>query len=175
MNAEYEKTVKTMNLHKAHNIMGLLGWKGVDTVLYGSLGVSVYLGNFKEFGDVDLLVAPEWTGHDWGDLQDIMSSIGFRLVDEKEHEFRGADDKSVAFAPLSIFDRDGIEFDPTHDIVDIDVNGMSIKTFAPELFRRAYEYSVKDGYRSEERGKKDQLIIDLLDTYMATKHEEGDA
>jgi len=162
-----------MDLHKAHDIMGLLGWKGVDTVLYGSLGVSVYLGNFKEFGDVDLLVAPEWIEEDWGDLQDIMSSLGFRLVDEKEHEFRGADDESVAFAPLSIFDRDGIEFDPVHDIVDIDVNGTSIKTFSPELFRRAYEYSVKDGYRSEERGKKDQLIIDLLDAY--TAHHTGES
>lgn len=175
MSVEREKVTKAMDLRRAHNIMKLLGWKGVDTVLYGSLGASVYLGNFKEFGDADLLVAPEWTGHDWADLQDIMSSLGFRLVDEKEHEFRGTDDESVAFAPLSIFDRDGIEFDPTHDIVDIDVDGASIKTFTPELFRRAYEYSVKDGYRSEERGKKDQLIIDLLDTYMATKHEEGDA
>ena len=174
MNAEREKVTKTMDLHKAHDIMGLLGWKGVDTVLYGSLGVSVYLGNFKEFGDADLLVAPEWMGDDWGDLQEIMTSIGFRLVDEKEHEFRGADDESVAFAPLSIFDRDGIEFDPTHDIVDIDVDGATIKTFSPALFRRAYEYSVKDGYRSEERGKKDQLIIDLLDNYMTTQHEESD-
>lgn len=167
MNHEHEKVAKSMDLPNAHRIMGLLGWRGVDTVLYGSLGASVYLGNFKEFGDADLIVAPEWTGEDWGDLQEIMGSIGFRLVNEKEHEFRGPHGKSVAFAPLTIFERDGIDFDAKHDIVDIDVNDMGIRTFSPELFRRAYEYSVKDGYRSEERGKKDQLILDLLDDYMA--------
>lgn len=166
MNVEHEKLKTTMDLRKAHHIMGLLGWKGVDTVLYGSLGASVYLGNFKEFGDADLLVDAQWTGEDWSDLQDIMHSLGFRLVDEKEHEFRGADGESVAFAPLSIFERDGIEFDSAHDIVDIEVDRISIKTFTPELFKRAYEYSVKDGYRTEERGKKDQLVIDMLRDYI---------
>lgn len=166
MNNEHEQVTAVMGLERAHNIMKLLGHKGVDTALYGSLGASVYLGNFKEFGDADLLVDAQWTGEDWSDLQDIMHSLGFRLVDEKEHEFRGADGESVAFAPLSIFERDGIEFDSAHDIVDIEVDGMSIKTFTPELFMRAYAYSVQDGYRTEERGKKDQLVIDMLRDYI---------
>lgn len=158
--------IKEMDLKRAHRVMGSLRSKGVDTVLYGSLGVSVYLGDFKEFGDADLLVAPEWTGERWGELQEIMSSLGFRLVDEHEHEFRGKHDESVAFAPLSIFARDGIEFDESRDVVTVSTTDGHITTFTPELFLRVYAYSVKDGYRTQERGKKDQLVIDLLKNYI---------
>ena len=151
-----------MTLEKAARVMADLAGHGVDGTLYGSLGVSVYVGNFKEFGDADLVVAPEWTGERWDELQEIMSSLGYQLVDAKEHEFHSARGESVAFAPVTIFERDGIEFDETQDVVTVPTVDGEIRTFTPELFKRAYEYSVKDGYRTEERGKKDQLVLDLL-------------
>lgn len=150
-----------MTLEKAASVMANLAEHGVVGTLYGSLGVSVYVGDFKEFGDADLAVAPEWTGERWGELQEIMGSLGYQLVDAKEHEFHSTYGESVAFAPLSIFERDGIEFDE-HDIVTVPTAVGEIRTFTPELFKRAYEFSVKDGYRTEERGKKDQLVLDLL-------------
>jgi hypothetical protein len=151
-----------MTLEKAAKVMADLAEHGVAGTLYGSLGVSVYVGDFKEFGDADLVVASEWTGERWDELQEIMSSLGYQLVDAKEHEFHSARGESVAFAPVTIFERDGIEFDETQDVVTVPTVDGEIRTFTPELFKRAYEYSVKDGYRTEERGKKDQLVLDLL-------------
>lgn len=154
-----------MTLAKAGDIMANLAAAGVVTTLYGSLGVSIYIGDFKEFGDADLVVAPEWVNESWGDLQGIMESLGFQLFDEKEHEFHNASGESVAFAPQTIFARDGIDFDEARDIVSVPTASGTIRTFMPELFKRAYEYSVKDGYRTEGRGKKDQLVLELLDAY----------
>lgn len=172
MNAEYEKATDCMDLVKACTIMGQLGSRGVETVLYGSLGASVYLGDFKAFGDVDFIAAPEWMSEKWGELQTIMTELGFRLVNEKEHEFRDASGVSVAFAPLTIFARDGIDFDAQRDIAAIDVEGGRVRTFTAELFKRAYEYSARDGYRRDERGKKDQSVIDLLDEYISSKAQK---
>lgn len=157
-----------MTLEKAARIMADLAEHGVAGTLYGSLGVSVYVGDFKEFGDADLVVAPEWTGERWDELQQIMKSLGYQLVDPKEHEFHSARGESVAFAPLTIFERDGIEFDEARDIVTVPTIAGEVRTFNPELFKRAYEYSVKDGYRTEERGKKDQLVLDLLAKHSTT-------
>lgn len=160
--AESLKPTEKMTLEKAARIMTDLADNGVDCALYGSIGVSIYVGAFKEFGDVDLVVAPEWTSERWGELQEIMGSLGYQLVDVKEHEFHSARGESVAFAPLSIFERDGIAFDEARDAVTVQTAAGEIRTFTPELFKRAYEYSVKDGYRTEERGKKDQLVLELL-------------
>lgn len=152
-----------MTLVKAGKIMTELAECGVIGTLYGSLGVSVYVGEFKEFGDADLIVPPEWTGERWDKLQEIMASLGYELCNAKEHEFQGKNGESVAFAPSSIFARDGIEFDETKDVVTVPTASGDIRTFTPDLFKRAYEFSVKDGYRRETRHKKDQLILDLLE------------
>lgn len=154
-----------MTLEKAGNIMGSLEAQGVSCTLYGSLGVAVYVGEFKEFGDADLVVPAEWTGERWAELQEIMASLGYQLFDAKEHEFHSQTGESVAFAPVTIFERDGIEFDEARDVTTVSTSAGEIRTFTPRLFKRAYEFSVKDGYRTEERGKKDQVVIDLLDKF----------
>lgn len=154
-----------MTLAKAGKVMTALASHDVIGTLYGSLGVSVYVGEFKEFGDADLVVPPEWMDERWDELQEIMNSLGYQLVDAKEHEFHSISGESVAFAPQTIFARDGIDFDEMRDIVMVLIDSGDIRTFTPDLFKRAYEYSVKDGYRTEERGKKDQLVLELLEKH----------
>lgn len=159
---------EVVNMQVAASIMSNLKTYGVESVLFGSLGVSVYLGNFKEFGDIDLLISHEWLKEKWRELQQIMQTMGFNLVNEREHEFYdGA--ITVAFSHLTIFERDGIGFYPEQDIVVLDKEGYRLKTFSPELFLRTYEYSVRDGYRSKVRKKKDQEVITLLREYIRSK------
>jgi len=107
----------------------------------------------------------------WNELQGIMKQLDYDLVDEKEHEFQDSNGEVVAFAGLTVFERDGIAFDRDTDIVDAGIGENTIKTFSPELLKRAYEYSVNDGYRTEERGKKDQFVIDLLEEYINREGE----
>ena len=159
----------SLELTDAHKIMLSLAREGIETVLFGSLAASVYLGKFKEFGDIDLLVESMWLNQKWGEFQNILTRLGYQLTDEKEHEFQHKDGETVAFAGLDVFKRDGIAFDPEEDIVEVAAGEDTLRTFSPELLKRAYEYSVSDGYRTEARGKKDQLVIDLLNDYIKSK------
>jgi len=164
-------TSEVHELEQTAQLMFRLSQHGVDSVLFGSLGVAIYLGRFKEFGDTDLLVEPVWVSDKWNELQRTMALLGYTLVDEKEHEFQSSDGEVVAFAGLDVFERDGIAFEREIDIVDAAIGENTIKTFSPELLKRAYEYSVNDGYRTEERGKKDQFVIDLLEEYINREGE----
>lgn len=130
-------------------------------------GVSIYLGPFKAFGDVDLLISPVWLDEKWTDLQAIMTARGFKLVDEHEHEFQNTTGLCVAFAPETVLTRDGI-LDSLDEVVRTKFNDCDVKTLTPEQFKRAYIFSEKDGYRKNTRGKKDQEIIQLLEAYIAS-------
>jgi hypothetical protein len=133
---------------------------GVNSVLYGSRGVSLYLGAYKQFNDLDLLVEDEWVEARWDELVAIMAIFGYRLVDAHEHEFRNAEGAGVAFAAKSILVRDGIMPSVNDDDFMV-ING--IRTLSAEAFLRAYKYSVQDGYRVNQRGKKDAETIALLE------------
>jgi hypothetical protein len=159
--------MKTNHVHikDALGIITYLQGHGMNPLLYGSLGVSIYLGSFKDFNDVDLLVEDAWLGDRWPELCDIMQGKGFSLVDEHEHEFRNQAGLSVAFAQETVLTRDKVVDSPDR-IITKKVGGVSFRTLSPEDFREAYRFSVKDGYRKDNRGKKDQKVIDLLDQYL---------
>ncbi len=131
-------------------------------ILYGSQGVSLYIGNFKQFGDIDLLVDDRLLGEDWRLLIATMEKLGFTLDDEREHEFSNEEGTTVAFAGKSILMRDNIAQSVDEAIGDFLIEGKKIQTLTPEAFLRAYEHSVKDGYRKDVRGKKDSEIILLI-------------
>lgn len=138
--------------------------KGIDPILYGSQGVSIYLGAFKEFGDIDLLVPDEYLNSKWQFLQDIMEEDRYSLVDSHEHEFKNDDNQIVAFASMNILLRDGV-LSSLDDVIELDVVNTKVKTLRAKDFIKAYEFSKKDGYRKNNRGKNDQDIIDLLKNY----------
>jgi len=106
---------------------------GIDPILYGSQGVSVYLGAFKQFGDIDLLIESRWLGADWQHTASLEDA-------------------------LEIFT----------------VNDTTIRTLKPQLFKKAYEFSVRDGYRTAVRGKKDTDVIARLNDYLTQGTEPAD-
>ena len=140
---------------------GFLRVNNVDSILYGSLGVSVYLGKFRDFDDIDLLVDDEFTGEKWSFLKELMSSNGFEISDEKEHEFVNPEGIKVAFAEKSVLIEDNI-CDPKSDVVKIIVDGIDVNTLKPECFIKAYTFSSTDGYRIEKRGNSDLNIVQKL-------------
>lgn len=134
---------------------------GIESILYGSLGVSVYLGNFREFDDIDLLVDDEYLGKKWAFLKDLMINKGFKVTDEKEREFVNTDGVKVAFAGKSVLVDDSI-CDPISDVININVGGIGVNTLNRNGFIKAYTYSSTDGYRIEKRGDSDLNIVKKL-------------
>jgi len=142
-------------------IIRILQELNIKPVVYGSFGVSYYLGNFKQFGDLDLLVEDEFINK-WEEFKTFLLSHNFVLTDEKEHEFL-FDNFKVGFAKKSILTKDKIIDDYT-DLVDY--GGTGAYTLKPEHFLAAYRFSLKDGYRIANRAKKDQEIIDRIEEYI---------
>lgn len=133
----------------------------IDSILYGSLGVSVYLGNFKEFGDIDLLIDDKYLLEQWPTLVDVMAKNEFELFDLHEHEFKNKEGVIVAFAEKSVLIRDKI-CDPVADSTIIETEGVKVKTITRQAFINAYTFSSTDGYRIEKRGKNDINIVEKL-------------
>jgi len=138
----------------------------VDPILYGSQGVSLYIGDFKEFGDIDLLVDQRWMTDDWEKLIEIMNQIGFKLYDLHEHDFVNPESVHASFASKDILVRDNIVQSLKNATSDIEVGDITITTLKPGVFKSAYEFSEQDGYRKNTRGKKDRTVIVLLSEYL---------
>lgn len=139
---------------------------GVEPILFGSQGVSLYIGSFKKFGDIDLLVDTKWIGGSWQTLIGEMSKLGLSLSDEHEHEFTNDEGTVVAFADVNILVRDGIAKSVDDAIQTLEVDGVKIRTLKPEVFLKNYEFSALDGYRRNTRKKKDDEVIKLISDYL---------
>ena len=88
-------------------ILEILKELNIKPIIYGSFGVSVYLGNFKDFEDVDILIEDEFINERWGEFRKLFESKGFNFVDEKEHEFDFGG-KKVLITSKNILIRDKI-------------------------------------------------------------------
>lgn len=150
-----------VNLNNYFEIKSVLDKNGIDSILYGSLGVSVYLGNFREFDDVDLLVDKEFLKSRWPELKEIMAKEGFSVLDEKEHEFINSKGVKIAFARNNVLERDGICTLDT-GVIEVEKDGRKVRTITKEAFINAYLFSSTDGYRKEKRGRSDLDIVDSL-------------
>lgn len=144
-------------------ILHILSKLNIAPVIYGSFGASLYLGNFKKFGDIDILIEDNYISNDWEEFKKTLEVDGFTLINEKEHEF-AFNGKQVGFAGKSILIRDGIIKDYKDLVRYKDTNAH---TLTPADFLRAYEFSLKDGYRLNNRAKNDQDIILKLKDYIA--------
>lgn len=142
-------------------ILRHLTGSGVNPILYGSQGVSLYLGDFKKFNDIDLLVNERYLNSDWHLLVKIMQSHGYSLVDPLEHEFSNGGIPTVAFANEHILLRDGI-VENLKQVSVFSIDDLEVRTLSKEAFIKAYEFSKRDGYRKEVRGKNDTEIISML-------------
>lgn len=143
-------------------IIEILKKLDIKPVIYGSFGVSYYLGNFKQFGDIDLLVEDGYIDDNWGEFNTFLSSNRFVLINKREHEFL-FENLKIGFAKKSILLKDGIIEDYT-ELVNF--GKVDAYTLRPEHFLAAYSFSLKDGYRLADRLKKDQEIIDKIIEYI---------
>ena len=135
-------------------------------MLYGSQGLSLYIGRYKKFGDIDLLVETKWINEQWQDLVAKMGELDFKLIDEHEHEFVDNTSTKVGFAANYILVRDKIAGSVSNAIHTLVVNNTEIHTLKPEALLKAYEFSALDGYRKEIRNKKYSTVINLLKDYL---------
>jgi len=143
-------------------IIKVLKGKNITPVIYGSFGVSNYLGNFKIFEDIDILIDDDFVKNKWPEFKKLMEMNGFILIDVKEYEFEFGS-KKVGFASKDILIRDQIINDYSELVKYKDTNAY---TLTPKSFLRAYQFSLRDGYRIDTRGKKDQDVIDRLKAYI---------
>lgn len=143
-------------------ILEILRELNMKLVIYGSFGVSNYLGKFKDFEDVDILIEDEFVNNKWEEFKKLFESNGFYLISEKEHEFE-LDGKKVGFASKEILIRDKIINDYSELV---QYKNLDALTLTPEDFLKAYSFSVKDGYRINARSKKDEDIIKRLEIYI---------
>lgn len=158
-------------LNKYIEISTFLKDEGINPILYGSLGVSLYLGEFKEIGDIDILIEDEWIkGGKWPELIKLMNKHGFKLINEHEHEFINDQNVDVSFSLHGILIKDKIG-DPIKDSVIIQKDNIDIKTLSIQYFIKAYEYSAKDGYRLAKRGKNDLQVVELLKAKLLMKDD----
>lgn len=153
------------------NVLRILQTNHITAYLYGSQGVSLYLGNFRIFGDMDVLVPHNWLQEDWHKLCTILLEHGYRLTDEHEHEFTNKQGQVIAFADLEILQRDKIVTNLESALSKINVDGQNVYSFTPEVFLHAYQFSLNDGYRQKIRNKNDAQIILLLEDYLRNKNE----
>ncbi len=144
-------------------ILEILKELKIKPVIYGSFGVANYLGDFKDFEDIDILIEDEFINNRWEEFRKLFKSREFNLVNEKEHEFE-FNGKKVGFASKNILIRDKI-INNFSELVQYK-NNKGIFILTPESFFKAYRFSVKDGYRINTRGKKDVDIIEKLEVYI---------
>lgn len=143
-------------------ILDILKERNIKPIVYGSFGVSIYLGSFKNFEDIDILIEDEFINDKWEEFKKLFESKGFFLVNEKEHEFE-LTGKKVGFASKDILIRDKI----INDFSElVQYKNKDALTLTPEDFLKAYKFSVKDGYRINTRGKKDSGIIERMEIYI---------
>lgn len=144
-------------------VLGVIKEFEPEPVVYGSFGLSLYLGKYKkDFGDLDILIADFLLEDGWDNLKEHLLKNGFVLQDEGEHEF-SYEGNVVGFGKKSDLIRDGIIKDYT-ELVFADVFGAL--TLTPESFLKAYTFSKDDGYRREVRGKKDEETISKIKNYL---------
>lgn len=162
--------MKTPQLKRATELIRQLQAVNINPVLYGSLGVSYYLGQFKpNFGDIDLLVPDKWLESDWAQMQKILSSLGFSLFDLHEHEFIDASKQRVQFAKESVLIRDNV-LNSLDEIITVSIGDLKVRTLTANGFKNAYGFSIKDGYRRDTGKKDDATVIALLDAYINGKN-----
>jgi len=146
-------------------ILEILKKFNIKPVIYGSFGVSLYLGDFKKFEDIDILIEDEFINGRWIEFRKLFELNSFTLVDEKEHEFE-LEGKKVGFSSKEILIRDKIINDYSELVPYKNKDAL---TLTPEDFLKAYKFSIKDGYRINIRDKKDEDIIKKLEVYIIMK------
>lgn len=145
------------NAHLLHDKMGIV------PLMYGSLGLQYRTGEELHADDVDILIPGVFLKERWGELLSVLEPEGYVLVDEREHTF---EKNSLHFSYAAIEELTpfaGIEMGQIESYTE---QGIPFKLLSLEQYLNVYRASIKDGYRIQERGKKDQEKIDLIEKHL---------
>ena len=139
----------------------------VIPLLEGSLGLKTLVDGDFTPDDIDIAVPQHLYrfSERWNDLLSFMLKDGYVLTDLHEHSFKKGEIE-VNFSVI-----DGVGGIPSLEIfADIDVreipiietDGAYYKLMTLEQYYKVYSCSLKDNYRADENGHKDQNKIDIL-------------
>lgn len=137
----------------------------ITPVLYGSLGLGMILKEDLASEDIDILVPQKYISTKWQALINTFKEIGYEMIDEREHEFvRGAIKVGVSYEEdlLSFADVD------YKKLQVVSVDGVEFKILTVHEYKKVYEASKKDSYRSNKNNKKDLKKIELINKHAET-------
>lgn len=135
----------------------------ITPVLYGSLGLSKIIKKDLDSKDIDILVPQKYITTDWKKLIKTLLKINYQLVDEREHEFIYLNNK-IGFA----FEEDLFPFAKINHnkLKAVSDSGSDYKILDIDQYKKIYEISKKDSYRTQKNNKKDLEKIKLIDNYI---------
>ncbi|RWZ58602.1 phosphoribosylanthranilate isomerase [Halobacillus fulvus] len=142
----------------------------IDTIplLMGSVGLEVVTGKEWNAQDLDIHVPGDRRGWEvpaessidnWTSIVHLMNSMGYRLIDLHEHEFK-KDGLSVEFGILDTLP--GFAGVEVEDLELRQEDGVKYFLPNPEQYLKIYEASSKDSYRADQNNHKDLRKIDYL-------------
>ncbi len=135
----------------------------ISPIITGSLGLCRVIGDFKEAEDIDVWIPKEFVDTRWSETITFMKGLGFELKDEHEHEF-SRQGEIVAFGPdIDLAAQAKIN---TDDLNVSEIDGAKFKEFTAQQYLDIYKLMLRDNYRQEKKGKKDQQKIDLIEAYI---------
>lgn len=137
-------------------------------LLMGSVGLEVVTGKGWQAQDLDIHVPgdkrgwevpPELSIHNWEKIVEIMSSIGYILVDLHEHEFSNGE-LSVEFGIMDTLPEfAGV---PLEDLEIHQEGDTKYYLLTQSQYLAVYEASSLDSYRADQNNNKDLRKIDFL-------------
>lgn len=135
----------------------------ITPVLYGSLGLSRILNKSLDSKDIDILVPQKYITTKWKSLIRSLQKINYQLTNEEEHEFIYLDNRlGVAFEedlfPFAKVDHKNLKI--------ISDKSAAYKILDISQYKKVYEISKNDSYRSQKNNKKDIEKIRLIDNYI---------
>lgn len=140
----------------------------ITPVLYGSLGLSKYIGELTKIDDVDILVPHVYINKKWNALKKFMEEIGYKLTDQKEHEFQKGQIK-VAFATED--DLSDIPDFNYSELIDTKEKGVKFRQLTPKLYLDLYVWLQTCDYRVDKgKTKTDKIRIKALKKYMTASN-----
>lgn len=133
----------------------------IKPLIWGSLGLSLVIGEFKKVEDIDVLLPDIYIKNKWGDLKRLMEGLKFKLIDEKEHEF-GKNKIKIAFAGYS----DLFYKIPTSSLKVYSYAGSEFRNLSAEQYLKQYKEIVKIPYRTKTwKVKEDIKKIKLIEDF----------
>ncbi len=126
---------------------------GIKPLLYGSLGLAVLLQKDLLSDDIDILIPDEVLSNNWEYFKTFLESNGFALIDLHEHTFV-KDNVKYSYADI-----DGLsDYAGINSLCESEYH-LSLTLYD---FLKVYEASLKDGYRQNNKNKKDNEKIDVI-------------